>query len=632
MPQPEQIPFQTEIRQILDLVIHSLYTHKEIFLRELISNASDAIDKRRYEGLTNHALALTEGQYKIHLSPDKEKRTLSISDNGIGMNHDELIANIGTIARSGSREFLKAIQGGAGAPGAPELIGQFGVGFYSSFMVAETVTILTRKAGEEKAWRWESTGEGSFTIEETTKAEPGTTIVLALKSPESGDQDFTEEWVLREVVRKYSDFVTYPVTMMIHRDEPAKDTEGKLIEGGGTVKIVKEETLNSMKALWTRKPSEISEEEYTEFYKHLAHDWEPPLKTIHFSAEGLLEYQALLYIPSRAPLDLFFHERRQGVHLYAKRIFIMDECRELMPEYLRFVKGLVDCADLPLNVSRETIQNNRQIAQIRKRLVSKTLDALAELKEKDSEKYLTFWNAFGRVLKEGLMHDAENRDRIRDLILFQTTADPSKLSSFQDYRERMKPDQKEIWYLTGESRAAIENSPHIEQLKSRGIEVILFTEAIDEIAMPNVEEFDDKEIKSAAKGEIESVETKTTEYASLVEFLSGKLKDQVKEVRLSPRLKSSAVCLVTEEHGLAAHVEKLLRQSNQPVPEQKRVLEINPEHPLTSKMQKMFEENRSDPTLDEYAQLLYGQAALTEGVPLPDPVKYANLIANLMTK
>jgi len=636
----EKIEFQTEIKQILDLVIHSLYTHPEIFLRELISNASDAIDKRRYEALTNHDLTPAGGTYKIQVSADKEARTLTVSDNGIGMNREDVVSNIGTIARSGSKEFIKAIQGGKSGPGAPDLIGQFGVGFYSTFMVADTVSLLTRRAGDEKAWRWESSGDGTFTIEETEKPEAGTTITLKLKQRDEDQPDFTDEWKIREIIRKYSDFIIYPVTMMIQRDEPAKDAEGNPITGADTVKIIKEETLNSMKALWTRAPRDITNEEYNDFYKHLAHDWEDPLRVIHFSAEGLLEYQALLYIPSRAQIEMFQPDRRHGIHLYAKRVFIMDDCKELMPEYLRFVKGLVDSADLSLNVSRETIQHSRQIAQIRKRLVTKTLDALSEMKEKEGDKYLKFWEAFGKILKEGFMQDSENTEKIKDLILFYTTGDPEKQFSFKDYVSRMPADQKHIYYLTGESRQ-IENSPHLEALKSRGYEVILLTDPIDELVISQIETYDEKPLKSAGKGDLDLEETPDSEskqkeskekYNSLIEFLTAQLKDSVKEVRISPRLKSSAVCLVTEEHGLAAHIEKLLKQSNQPVPEQRRILELNPDHPLTAKMQEMFEANRSDPKLNDYAYLVYGQAALTEGVPLPDPNRYANLVADLMAK
>ena len=645
MSQPEKIEFQTEIRQILDLVIHSLYTHKEIFLRELISNASDAIDKLRFEALTHHDWA-PKGGGKIRIETDAAANTLSVVDNGIGMNREELISNIGTIARSGSKEFLKAIADRQNAP--PELIGQFGVGFYSAFMVADRVTILTRRAGEEKACKWESAGDGTFTIEEGEKPETGTTITLHLKRSKIDDivdsgeaesdrePDFTEEWKIREIVRKYSDFIQYPVTMMVQRDEPAMDAEGKPVPGAAMVKVVKEETLNSMKALWARPAKEITKEEYQEFFKHLAHDWQEPLSTIHFSAEGLLEYQALLFIPGHAPFDIFTPERHHGIKLYAKRVFIMDDCKELIPEYLRCVKGLVDSADISLNVSRETIQQNRQIVQIRKRLVRKVLDTLSEMKEKNREEYIKFWDEFARVLKEGFFTEDEHLETLKSLLLFETSADPEKYSSLSEYVSRMPAEQKEIYYLTGESRAALENSPHLEALKAKNYEVIFFTDPVDEFAVRSIGKFDEKPLKSAAKGDLDlgATEEKKPEesakYSSLIEFLTGRLKEQVREVRLSKRLKSSAVCLVMDESGMAAHVEKLMRQNNQAIPAQKRILELNPEHPLTEKLQKMFDENRGDPRLSDYADLLYGQAALTEGVPLPDPVKFANLVARIM--
>ncbi len=610
MTQPERIAFQTEIRQVLDLVIHSLYTHREIFLRELVSNASDAIDKRRYEALTRHEVA-PKGDYAITVTPNKEARTLEVEDNGIGMSRDELIANIGTIAKSGSKEFLATLKEKGGAA-VPELIGQFGVGFYSAFMVSDKVTLVTRRAGEEESWKWESEGDGTFTLEPASREEAGTTITLHLKKLEDDDADYSEEWRLREIVRKYSDFIAYPIKL-------------------------KDETLNSMKAIWSRPAKEITKAEHDEFYRHLSRDWDAPAKVIHFNAEGLMEYQALLYIPSHAPLELFQPDRKHGIHLYVKRVFIMDDCKELMPEYLRFVKGLVDSADLPLNVSRETIQHSRPIAQIRSRLVKKVLETLAEMKAKEFDDYVAVWKNFGKALKEGLMSDEENRDKVRDLLLFQTTADPEKLSSLADYAARMPSDQPAIYYIVGESRTVLAASPHLETLRAKGYEVILLTDPIDEFAFDRITEFEGKPVKDAGKGGLELDETakKTVEegrekFKSLLEYLDDQLEDLISESQVSTRLTSSAACLVAQEGAVAAHIEKLLKQNGQLVPPTKRVLEINPSHPLIQRMQAMFDADRNDPKLADYAALLYGQAALTEGVPLPDPAKFASLVADLM--
>lgn len=606
----ERIPFQTEIRQILDLVIHSLYTHREIFLRELVSNASDAIDKRRYEALTRHELA-PRGDYAIAITPDKAARTLTVEDNGIGMSRDELVANIGTIARSGSKEFLAQLKEKGGAS-VPELIGQFGVGFYSAFMVADRVTVVTRRAGEDEGWRWESEGDGTYLIEPAEREECGTTITLHLKAIENDDADYAEEWRIREIVRKYSDYIEHPIKLG-------------------------DEVLNSRKALWTRPAKEITKAEHDEFYRHLSRDWEAPAKVIHFNAEGLMEYVALLYIPSHAPFDLFLPERRHGIHLYVKRVFIMDDCKELMPEYLRFVKGLVDSADLPLNVSRETIQHSRPIGQMRSRLVKKVLDTLTEMKTKEPDDYAAFWKNFGKVLKEGIMSDDEHREKLRDLLLVETTADSEKLVSLAEYRARMPEDQPALYYLVGESRAALAGSPHLEALKARGYEVILLTDPIDEFAFDRITEFDGKPVKDAGKGDLELDETtkKAAEegkerFKSLLEYLDDQLEDLIGEAQISTRLTESAACLVTREGAVAAHIEKLLRQNGQPLPSAKRVLEINPGHPLIERMQAMFDADRNDPRLADYAQLLYGQAALTEGVPLPDPAKFARLVADLM--
>jgi molecular chaperone HtpG len=451
--------FETEVQQLLDLVIHSLYSNKDIFLRELISNTSDAIDKVKFESHSNMELLEGNTDWKIKLIPDKTAGTLTISDNGIGMSMAEVEENIGTIARSGTRAFMENLKG-KNVQDNPELIGQFGVGFYSSFMVADKVVLITRTAGDKKAGcRWESTGDGSYTIEDCEKETRGTDIILHLKEEM---KEYLDEWKIRGIVKKYSDYVQYPIVMDITREEPTKGVDGKVIEGGGTIEKTTEETLNSMKAIWTRNKSEITEEEYEEFYKHISHDYDKPFRTIHYSAEGVSEFKALVYIPGHKPFDLFMRDHKKGVHLYVKRVFITDNCEALLPDYLRFMKGVVDSSDLPLNVSREILQEDVQIKRIQKNLVGKILSTLTEVKEKTPEDYLKFYAEFGPVLKEGIHFDHANKDKLQDLLLFESSStDAGKFVSLKDYITRMPEGQKEIYYITGINRAAVENSPHL---------------------------------------------------------------------------------------------------------------------------------------------------------------------------
>ncbi|HEY5975659.1 MAG TPA: molecular chaperone HtpG, partial [Geobacteraceae bacterium] len=480
--------FQTEVKQLLDLVIHSLYSNKEIFLRELISNASDAIDKARFEAHSNEALLEGNSDWKIKLAADKEAGTLTISDNGIGMTMAEVEENIGTIARSGTKAFMESLKE-AQAANNPELIGQFGVGFYASFMVADRVTLTTRRAGDPKAaTRWESTGDGSYTIEETEKASRGTEIVLHLKEDL---RDFLEEWRLRSIVKKYSDYVQYPVVMDVTRTEPVTGADGAVIEGGGDIERTVEETLNSMKAIWTRPKSEISDEEYAEFYKHISHDFDKPFRTIHYAAEGVSEFRALLYIPAKKPFDLFMPDKKRGVHLYVKRVFITDKCEALLPEYLRFMRGVVDSSDLPLNVSREILQEDVQIKRIQKNLVGKVLGTLAEVKEKEPADYLAFYQEFGPVLKEGLHFDYANKEKLQELVMFESsTSEPGSQVSLKDYVARMPAGQQEIYFITGTSRAMVDHSPHLEVFRKKGYEVLFLTDPVDEWVVQALTEYD----------------------------------------------------------------------------------------------------------------------------------------------
>jgi molecular chaperone HtpG len=615
----ERHDFQAEVRQLLDLMIHSLYSHKDIFLRELISNASDALDKLRFEAITRPELMPT-GELEIRLEADAAARTLSVEDNGIGMSRDEVVQNIGTIARSGTKEFLKALRERQSQGVTPEMIGQFGVGFYSSFMVADRITLLTRRAGEETATRWESRGDG-YTIEDAERASAGTTVTLHLKpkDEEDGLEDYTDQHVLSRIVKKHSDFVSYPIRL-------------------------KAETLNSMKAIWARGKDEVSEEEHREFYKHIAHDWTDPLIHIAVHIEGTFEARALLYIPSKAPFDLWRESSYRGVQLYVKRVFIMDDCKELLPPALRFVRGVVASDDLSLNVSREILQQDRQIQAIRKHLVRRVLGALKEMKEGDAEKYRTFWNEFGAVLKEGLIAFDEGQERILELVLAPSTFAPAAPTSLADYVARMKEGQEAIYYMAGPSRAAVERSPQLEVFRDKGYEVVFFTDPIDELWLRLPRELSGKKLVSAAKSDIapgsaddqKQAEEQRREqeegFKDLLMTLRAKLQDEVKDVRLSSRLISSPACLVGDEQDLSPHIAELLRRTGQDVPKVKRILELNPTHPLLPKLQALVERDRNDPVLAQCAELLYGQAILAEGGQLPDPAAFSQRIAELLLR
>jgi molecular chaperone HtpG len=632
--------FETEVQQLLDLVIHSLYSNKEIFLRELISNASDAIDKIRFESHSNMELLEGNADWKIKLHADKEAGTLTVTDNGIGMSMDEVADNIGTIAKSGTRNFVAALKE-QNLSDNPELIGQFGVGFYASFMVADKVTLTTRKAGgKEYGCRWESTGDGSYTIEECEKESRGTEIVLHLKEEM---KEFLDEWRIRSIVKKYSDYVQYPIVMDVTRKEPVKDQDGNVIEGGGDIEKTTEETLNSMKAIWTRPKSDISEEEYLEFYKHISHDYDKPLSTIHYSAEGVSEFKSILYIPSHKPFDLFMRDQKKGVHLYVKRVYITDNCEALLPDYLRFIKGVVDSSDLPLNVSREILQEDVQIKRIQKSLVGKVLSTLAEMKEKDAENYLKFWGEFGPVVKEGVHFDHANKEKIQDLLLYESSkTEAGKYVSLKEYVERMPEGQKEIYYITGMSRAALENSPYMEVFRKKDYEVLYMIDPVDEWVVQAVTTYNDKHLKAIDRGDLEletedekkeqeaKKEEAKKEYGSLISYIQDTLKDKVKEVRLSSRLTESACCLVADEMGLNANMEKILKAMNQDVPEAKRILELNPDHPIMQVMTSMYEKEKENPKLADYCELLFDQALLTEGSPIKDPLRFTKLVSELM--
>ncbi|BBA70826.1 molecular chaperone HtpG [Geobacter sulfurreducens] len=633
--------FETEVQQLLDLVIHSLYSNKDIFLRELISNSSDAIDKVLFESHQNAAVIEGEPEGKIKLIPDKEAGTITIRDNGVGMTLEEVEKNIGTIAHSGTKAFLANLKE-QNVADHPELIGQFGVGFYASFMVADRVTLVTRRAGHDKAAgvRWESTGDGTYTVEECAKETRGTEITLHLKEEM---KEYLDEWKVRSIVRKYSDYVQYPIVMDVTRTEVPKGVNGEEIEGAGTIEKTEEETLNSMKAIWTRSKSEVTEEEYEEFYKHVSHDFEKPLKTIHYSAEGTSEFKALLYLPAHKPFDLFMPERKKGVQLYVRRVFITDSCEQLLPDYLRFVKGVVDSSDLPLNVSREILQEDVQIKRIQKSLVGKILSTLSEMREKEADDYLAFYKEFGPVLKEGVHFDYANRDKLQELLLFESTAtDAGSFVSLKEYQERMPEGQEEIYFITGTSRTALEQSPHLEIFRKKGYEVLFLTDPVDEWVVQGLPEYGGKKLKAVDRGDVipateeekKEQEAKREEaakqYGDLLSFVQEKLDGRVKEVRLSNRLTDSACCLVADEYGLNANMERILRAMNQTVPESKRILELNPDHPIMQVMATLFGKDKSNPRLADYCDLLYDQALLTEGSPIADPLRFTRLVAELM--
>ena len=641
----EQHEFQAEVKQLLDLMIHSLYSHKEVFLRELISNASDAIDKVRFEGVRKPDL-LPSGEFAIQLIADPEHRTLSISDNGSGMSRAAVVENLGTLAKSGSGEFLEKLKQAGGQGDAPELIGQFGVGFYAAFMVAEQISVLTRAAGETEAVLFKSSGAGEYSVEDAERSEAGTTVTLSLKpsDTEDGLADFTDEWVLRQTVKKYSDFVAYPIRLEVLRPAGEETDPGK--EEAEEQKDPNSEPLNSMKAIWTRPESDVSEDEYKEFYKHISHDFQEPLLRISSKMEGTFEAKSLLYLPSKAPHDLYHREMsRRGIQLYVRRVFIMDECRDLVPEYLRFVRGVVDAEDVTLNVSREMLQQDRQIQAIRKYLVKKVLDALKSLRKDDEEKYLSFWAEFGPVLKEGLLMWDEKKDRILDLLLARSTKDDSKLTSLEAYVEGMGEDQKDIYYLVGSSIDTLANSPHLEAFKEKGIEVLLFADPVDEVWLQQMPpQFKGKGFKSAGRGEVdleagddgekedEQGKTEHESFKDLLSALGSALEGSAKEVRLSKRLKSSPACLVLEEGQLSPQLEAMLRQSGQETPEVKPIMEINADHPLLKRLQEIFETDAKDERIGSYAELLFGQAQLAEGGQLADPAAFSRKLAELMLK
>lgn len=619
----EKLEFRAEVKQLLHLMIHSLYSNKEIVLRELISNASDAADKLRFEALADGALYEDDSELKIRISFDKSARTVTISDNGIGMNRDEVINNIGTIAKSGTKEFFNALSGDQVKDA--NLIGQFGVGFYSAFIIAEKVTLLTRRAGSKEAVKWESTGEGDFTLDAIDKKERGTDVILHLRADED---EFLNDWKLKTIVRKYSDHIMLPILM---KKSEMKDGELLLTD--------EDETVNKASALWARSKSDITEEEYQDFYKHVSHDFENPLAHTHNRVEGKQEYISLLYIPSKAPFDLYDRERRQGIKLYVKRVFIMEDAEKLMPQYLRFVRGVIDSADLPLNVSREILQDSRDVEAIKNGSVKKVLGLLEDLAKNKPEEYAKFWTEFGRVLKEGPGEDFTNKDKIAGLLRFASTHTDNDIQnvSLADYIGRMKEGQEAIYYITADSFAAAQHSPHLEIFRKKGIEVLLMSDKVDEWLLGSLFEFDGKKLQSIAKGDLdlgkledesekEAQKKVEEESKDFIERIQKTLGDDVKEVRVTHRLTDSPACLVAGEHDLSGNLARILKASGQQAPESKPVLEVNPSHRLVEKLRA----ETDDAKFNDYTRVLFDQALLAEGGQLDDPASFVRRVNELL--
>ena len=627
--------FQAETKQLLDLMVHSIYTNHEIFLRELISNASDAIDKLHYQSLTNGDLLEGDTAFEIHLTPDADAHTLTISDNGLGMNKQDLL------------EKLKESQDADSTD--KDLIGQFGVGFYSAFMVADKVTVVTRKAGEEQAYKWESTGDGEYSLEECQKPKHGTTIILSLGKDFYGDdseENYTDKMTLQSLVKKYSDYIRYPITMDFTAKEKPKDADGKVIEDAPEEEHTETRTLNSMQPLWTRNKSDIKPEEYKEFFQHQFYEWEEPMEIFHNRVEGAVDYTALLFIPGKAPFNLYYADYEPGIQLYSRHVFIMDKCKDLLPDYLRFVKGLVDSPDLSLNISRELLQKSRELSLIGRNLEKTILKTLKRNLEKDREKYETFWAEYGKSLKigvySGMMTGENNVEKLKDLLLFMSSKD-GKLCTIKEYVDRMKDGQQKIYYATGKDKEAIEGLPQMEMLRDRGIEVLYMTDPVDEFAVEAIGEYEGHRFHSISRGDLDleddafkEEKKKNEELAkdneSLLKDMKDFLGDKVADVRLSNRLKSGAVCLVADAAGPSLAMEQAFAAANNPMLKARRILEINPQHELFGKLTAVHDQGKDSQSFKDYCNLLYDQALLLEGIMPDDPVAFANKVASLMAK
>lgn len=646
----ERYEFQAETKQLLDLMIHSIYTNREIFLRELISNGSDAIDKLHYEALTNRDLLEGDTEFSIRLAIDKDKKTLTVADNGIGMDKEDIKANIGTIARSGTKAFLerlKAEKEDSENVSDKELIGQFGVGFYSAFMVAKAVTVLTRKAGTDTGYCWKSTGDGSYTLTECDVKHHGTAVVLELKDEfTTGEDDFLDESRLSELVKKYSDYIRYPIMMNVTVKEVPKNEDGQPVEGAEPIEKTELKTLNSMQPLWTRNKSDIKDEEYADFFRHQFYEWEKPMEVFHTKAEGTVEYTALLFIPGSAPMNLYYSDYEPGIQLYSRHVFIMDKCKDLLPEYLRFVKGLVDSPDLSLNISREMLQQSRNLKVIGKNLEKTILKTLARKAEKERPEYEKFWNEFGKSIKigiySGIMTGENNADKLKDLVLFYS-ARQGRLVTLKEYVEAMKDGQQKIYYAVGKDKESIDALPQTELLKDRDLDVLYLFDPVDEFAIEALHEYDGKSFHSVSRGDLDldddtfKEEKKKNEDLAkdnegLLQDVKKALESKVVDVRLSNRLKSGAVCLVADAAGPSVAMEQAFAGADNPFMKARRILEINPHHELFNKLKTLHDGETNEDAFKEYSELLYDQALLLEGIMPEDPVVFAQRLAKMMAK
>jgi molecular chaperone HtpG len=622
---PQRMEFKTELKQLLDLIIHSLYTKKEIFLRELVSNAADAIDKARFEGLSHPEILESDTDWKIKIIPSKEADTLTVSDNGIGMSRQAIIENLGTIAKSGTRAFLQSLKD-AQTQNRPELIGQFGVGFYASFMVADRVTVISRAAGETEAVKWESDGQGEFTVEPAERPSRGTDVILHFRED---SKEFLDPFRVRQIVKTYSDFIDHPIVLITEKEKDGKKT-------------IEEEVINSRQAIWLRPKTEIKPEEYNEFYKQLSRDSENPLKIIHIAAEGQTEFRALLFVPAHKPFEwMIGPPAKSGIDLYVRRVLITHQSEEVIPPYLRFVRGVVDSADLPLNVSRETLQHNPVLAKIKSNLVNRILKSLEEMRDEGQKTYQKFFAEFGSVFKEGVQ-DWANRQRVADLLLFESIKTPAgSYTTLKKYVEAMPADQKEIYYIIGESRGMIDNSPYLEVFKAKGWDVLLLTDPVDEFLVSTLTNYNDKPLKAVDRGKIDSSEAETQKlkeqtekFEGLLKLVKSKLEGEVKDVRLTTRMKDSAAVLVADEHAPGAHMERLMARlgRGEELPESQRILELNPDHPVVLALKTLAEKDATDPRIETYSKLLYDEALIAEGSRPKDPAAFAQRINELMTK
>ena len=631
----ERREFQTETKQLLDLMIHSIYTNREIFLRELISNASDAIDKIRVQSLTNYDLLEGDPNFEIMLIADEKANTLTITDNGIGMTYDEVVENIGTIAKSGTKSFLEKLKEAGGAADS-ELIGQFGVGFYSAFMVAEKVTLITRAPGQTKGICWESTGDGTYTIEECDREKRGTSLILSLhpefRSSENPEENFLNQYTLQRLVKKYSDYIRYPIkmTFTVKGKEDAADTQ-------------EVRTLNSMTPLWVKSKNEIKPEEYSQFYKEVFHAWDDPLEVIHTKAEGAVEFTTLLFLPAHAPFDFYQRETTTGIRLYSKNVFVMDNYQDLLPEYLRFVRGLVDSPDFSLNISRELLQHSSQLKKIGKNLEKTIFKTLEKMLEKDRDKYKTFWQEYGKSVKNGVYSDFMNRDKLQALLMFPSSHSVDELTTLDEYLARMPESQTVIYYATGKDRSSVERLPQMEILKEKGLEVLYLFDRVDEFAIDSLREYKEKKFQSISRGDLKlqeldapkekkDDETAVKENEALTTAVKEQLKGRVADVKISHRLKTSPVCLVSGDEGISLSMEQILSEMDNPMYKASRILELNPDHELFGVLKELHAAEPASDNFKDYCELLYGQALLMEGLTPEDPIGFAAKVARLMTK